>query len=229
MLEVHSCGNSVPCNSLRLPHQQKGRKKRQRAQCPQGALRWAWSWLQAQGIFALNRRQIERMLLLSVRIFRGTENTQVVFKIFLNAACFRSQQWVFAIFRFHSRPSFFIFCFCFSFPLTFFHSYKTQPWMKTCWTAYTPLEFFAEAAQIHCAAGQGPSAHRSQFLNYEKSGSVHCRCRLHLTSFHSRLSLVRIKKRQREWKQDQKIKKTWSGMKMKNCKNSLLGPKTSSV
>ena len=34
---------------------------------------------------------------------------------------------------------------------------------ETCWTAYTPLGFFAEAIQIHCAAGQGPSAHRTQF------------------------------------------------------------------
>ena len=120
MLEVHSCGNCVPCNSSCSPHRQKGRKKRQRAQCPQGALRWAWSWLQARGIFALNRRQMEWLLLLSVRIFRGTENIWVVLKIFLNAACFRSQQWVFAIFRFHSRPSFLNFLFLFFIPIDVF-------------------------------------------------------------------------------------------------------------
>ena len=122
MLEVYSCGtcgNCVPCNSLCSPHQQKGRKKRQRAQCPQGALRWAWSWLQARGIFALNWRQME-WLLLSVRNFRGTENIWVVLKIFLNAACFRSQQWVFAIFRFHSWPSFFYFLFLFFIPIDVF-------------------------------------------------------------------------------------------------------------
>ena len=105
----------------------------------------------------------------------------------------------------------------------------SDPSLDPSWTAYTPLEFFAEAAQIHCAAGQGPSAHRSQFLNYEKSGSVRCRCRVHLTSFHSRLSLVRMKKHQWEWKTRTKNKKTWSRMKTKNCENSLLGPKTCSV
>ena len=94
--------------------------KRQRAQCPQGALRWAWSWLQAQGIFALNRRQIERMLLLSVRIFRGTENTKVVFKMFLNAACFRSQQLVFVIFLFSFSSKFFRFLFLFFIPIDVF-------------------------------------------------------------------------------------------------------------
>ena len=65
----------------------------------------------------MNRRQIERMLLLSVRIFRGTENTQVVFKMFLNAACFRSQQLVFVIFCFPSRASFFRFLFLFFIPI----------------------------------------------------------------------------------------------------------------
>ena len=39
-----------------------------------------------------------------------------------------------------------------------YHKSAPLEWGVTSWAAYTPLEFLAEAAQIHCAAGQGPSA-----------------------------------------------------------------------
>ena len=51
-----------------------------------------------------------------------------------------------------------------------YHKSAPLEWGVTSWTAYTPLGFFAEAIQIHCAAGQGPSAHRSQFHTSPKSG-----------------------------------------------------------
>ena len=51
-----------------------------------------------------------------------------------------------------------------------YHKSAPLEWGVTSWAAYTPLEFLAEAAQIHCAAGQGPSAHRSQFHTSPKSG-----------------------------------------------------------
>ena len=57
------------------------------------------------------------MLLLSVRISRGTEKIWVVFKMFLDPACFRSPQLVFIIFLFSFSSKFFRFLFLFFIPI----------------------------------------------------------------------------------------------------------------
>ena len=76
----------------------------------------------------------------------------------------------------------------------------------------------------------GPQRAQIQFLNYQKSGSVRCRCYLHLTrSFHSRLSLVRMKKRQWEWKTGTKNKKLGQEWKRKIAKTHCWDRKHAAV
>ena len=46
----------------------------------------------------------------------------------------------------------------------------TLQWGVSCWSAYNPLEFSGEAAQIHYVAGQGPSALEFTFLTTKSQG-----------------------------------------------------------
>ena len=83
------------------------------------------------------------MLLLLIRIFCGTENIWVVFKNFLDAACFWSQQLVFVIFSFSFSGKFFKILFLFFIPIDVFsflqdsslnenHQF-TEPTFATSW------------------------------------------------------------------------------------------------
>ena len=96
--------------------------------------------------------------------------------MFLNAACFWSQQLVFVIFSFSFSSKFFRFLFLFFIPTDVFLFLQDSTLNENLLNCLHPLGILLRGRPNPLRSWEGPQRAWIQFLNYQKSGSIRCRC-----------------------------------------------------